>query len=131
MQVSTVLDAGKNDLTEALPNSCLVTATVLTIYPPDQSQKDSWCGKFPCTALLQINEIKNCGAGAAGMINLSANIEVNFTFTLAPSDSVDKSISLHLPGLKVGDKILTSLHLHPAMNDRIIYTVYSYKLIAD
>ena len=34
-------------------------------------------------------------------------------------------------GLKVGDKILTSLHLHPAMNDRIIYTVYSYKLIAD
>ncbi|GDX51411.1 hypothetical protein LBMAG27_04580 [Bacteroidota bacterium] len=131
MQVTTIQEAGKDDLNTASPNTCIVNATVLSIHDPDSTQKDSWCGKFPCTALLQINEIKNCGVGATGMIDLSTNLEANFTFTLASTDSVDKSIPIHLPGLKVGDKILTSLHLHPALNDRVVYTVYSYKLIAD
>jgi len=131
MQVATIHSAGKDDLTEASPNTCIVTATVLNIYAADTTQKESWCGKFPCTALLQINEIKKCGAGATGLIDLSTNTEVNFTFTLAPSDSVDQTIPMHLPGLKIGDKILTSLHMHPALNDRVIYTVYSYKIIVD
>ncbi len=131
MKVSTVQQAGKDDLTVASPGTCIVTATVLDIYPPDSSLKDSWCFKYSCMALLQINTIKNCGAGAAGMINLAENTEVYFTFTLAPTDSVDATIPVHLPGLKTGDKILTSLHIHPAMNDRMSYSVYSYKLIVD
>lgn len=131
MQVSTIHDAGNTDLMEANPGSCIVNATIISIYPPDSTQIDAWCGKFSCNALLKINEIKSCGSGASGMIDLTTNIESYFTFTLSPTDSVDKSISLHLPGLKVGDKILTSLHCHPALNDKISYTIYSYKLIED
>lgn len=127
--VSKVSDAGKDDLTESSPGACLVVATVLTIYPPDSSQQDSWCGKFSCMALLHIDEIKSCGSGVTGMLDLTENTEAIFTFTLAPTDSVDKTIPVQLPGLFVGDKILTSLHIHPAMDDRISCTVYSYKII--
>ena len=127
--LTNVSDAGKNDLTEASPSTCIVIATILAIYPPDTTQADSWCGKFSCTALLHIDEIKSCGSGVTGMIDLSTNTEASFTFTLAPTDSVDKTIPMQLPGLSEGDKILTALHIHPGMDDRLVYSIYSYKII--
>lgn len=116
-----------NEIYNASPSSCIVIATILNIYPIDSSQTNSWCNKFPCTALLQIDEIKSCGSDATGMIDLSTNTETNFAFTLSPTDSVDQSIAIKLPGLMVGDKIITTIHIHPAMNNKKKYAVYSYK----
>ncbi len=130
MQVSKInTTETNNELSVASPSSCIVVATVLSIYPPDSTQVDSWCSKFSCTALLQIDEIKSCGSGATGMIDLTSNTEAGFIFTLAPTDSVDQTLTMKLPGLKIGDKILTALHIMPSLGNSTKCSVYSYKIL--
>ncbi len=114
---------------DASPNSCKVVATVTKIFAPDTTQKNSPCAKLPCTAMLKIKELKNCGAGASGMIDLTSEVEVNFAFTLAPSDPANQKSTTPLPGLKTGDSILASIFIFPAPGDKIHYTIYSYQLI--
>lgn len=128
-KTSGIKDAGDNDLTTASPNSCIVIAEVLSVYPVDTTQKDSWCGKFPCTAILKVVEIKQCGSASTGIVDTESGIEVRFVFTLAATEKVDADIPVFLPGLKEGDKILTSLHIHPSLGGGTEYSVYSYKVL--
>ncbi|HAP01845.1 MAG TPA: hypothetical protein DCQ93_07985 [Bacteroidetes bacterium] len=129
IQTSGISAAGKDDLTAASPNSCVVVADVLSISPADSTLTDSWCALFPCEAVIKVSEIKQCGSASTGVIDTDAGIEVHFVFTTAPSEKVGSGVPLYLPGLKEGDRILTTLHIHPSLGGGVEYSVYSYKIL--
>ncbi|MEJ2056069.1 MAG: hypothetical protein P8X42_19315, partial [Calditrichaceae bacterium] len=87
------------------------------------------CGKYPCFAVITLNEILAYGSGFAPKLYPGQELIVQFKFTLEPTNKIAPEMQLQLPGLEPGDTFIADLEALPAIGEnKVQYTIFRYEL---
>lgn len=87
------------------------------------------CSKAPCYATIIIDQILGYGSGFSSKLYKGQELEVNFKFTLKPTDDIAPDLQLGLPGLKIGDEFIADLESLPVLGkNQSDYVIYQYEL---
>ena len=87
------------------------------------------CGKAPCYAIIIIDQILGYGSGFSPKLYKGQELEVNFKFTLAPTNEIAPDMQLGLPGLKIGNEFIADLESLPVLGqNQSDYVIYQYEL---
>lgn len=113
-----------------LADRCRIVGTVKEIDTTRfLDNPDAPCGKTPCYATIIIDEVLSYGSGFSPKLHKGQELEVNFKFTLEPTDNIAPELQLGLPGLKTGGKFIADLEALPVIGeDKKEYTIYRYEL---
>jgi hypothetical protein len=118
------------------PNHCRLIGTVLKVHEVESAlNSDDPCSRFPCTATVRVDSIVGYGSAFGGALGIGQEIEVQFLYTLAPSEEAYPSESFSLPGLGDGDRFGADLRgaqetmLLGAGKEESRYAVALYKVI--
>lgn len=89
------------------PGHCRIVGTVISISNALSAKAEDPCSKAPCMASIKVDEILGYGSAFTSPLSNGKEIQVQFTFTLAPS----KEMSPPLPGLAVGSRFQADLSM--------------------
>jgi len=116
-----------------LADKCRILATIKGIDSTKfLEDKEAPCGKVPCYATIVIKEVFGYGSGFSPKLHKGQELEVNFKFTLSPTDEIAPDMQLGLPGLKIGNDFIADLESLPVLGkSKVEYTIYRYELKID
>ena len=113
-----------------LADRCRIIATIKEIDTTRfLDDPEAPCGKAPCYATIIINQILGYGSGFSSKLYKGQELEVNFKFTLQPTDEIAPDLQLRLPGLKIGNEFIADLEALPVLGqNQLEYVIYKYEL---
>lgn len=116
-----------------LADKCRILATIKDIDSTKfLEDKEAPCGKVPCYATIVIKKVLGYGSGFSSKLYKGQELEVNFKFTLSPTDEIAPEMQLGLPGLKIGNDFIADLESMPVLGkSKVEYTIYRYELKLD
>ncbi|MBN1406204.1 MAG: hypothetical protein JW956_00360 [Calditrichaceae bacterium] len=116
-----------------IADKCRIVATVINIDSTKYlDDKEAPCGKAPCYATIAIKQVLGYGSGFSQKLYKGQELEVNFKFTLSPTDEIVPDMQLGLPGLKIGNNFIADLEALPALGkSKVEYIIYRYELKLD
>lgn len=93
------------------PGHCRIVGTVISISNSLTAKAEDPCSKAPCTASIKVDEILGYGSAFTSPLSAGKEIQVRFTFTLAPSKEMYPQMAPPLPGLAVGSRFQADLSM--------------------
>ena len=93
------------------PGHCRIVGTVISISNTLSAKAEDPCSKSPCMASVKVNEIIGYGSAFTSPLSMGKEIQVRFTFTLAPTKEMYPQMSPPLPGLAVGSRFQADLSI--------------------
>ncbi|MEO1254343.1 MAG: hypothetical protein AAFY41_05590 [Bacteroidota bacterium] len=69
-----------------------------------RTDNSEMCQQNPCWAFVQVSKIIGYGSAFRGSVTVSDTVQVKFTTTLLPTQSLFPKRKNHLPGLVVNDR---------------------------
>ena len=92
------------------PGSCLIIGEIVSIEKNQSlNNSNNICDKYPCRAVVKIDSVLGCGAGAPA-IGKSDILKVKFSFTLAETTKeMFPNLEITLPGLNVNSRFKASI----------------------
>jgi hypothetical protein len=112
------------------PSHCRLMGTILSIDPSRSTNPQDPCAKAPCKAKVKITKILGYGAGFTSPLAEGREVEMTFTFTLAPTtkDLFPNLIATY-PGLKTGDTFQADVQAQLKMGEeKPSLTVMGYEV---
>ena len=113
-----------------LADRCRIVGTIKEIDSTKfLEDTEAPCGKVPCYATIIIKQVLGYGSGFSSKLAKGQELEVNFKFTLSPTNEIAPDMELDLPGLKIGNDFIADLEALPALGkSKVEYTIYRYEL---
>jgi hypothetical protein len=115
--------------TRIAPGTCRMVGTLVAI--DSALEKSGPCSKAPCQGIVRVDSILGYGSAFGNPIAVNAQIEVKFTFTVAPtSRALFPTMTQGLPGLQLGNQFQADIETinEPSMGVRhSLYVVGDYK----
>jgi len=121
----------EQDLNQIAPGTCRIVGKIVQILPEREADKNTPCGKAPCKALLQLQNVIGYGTGFIKPLAPEQEIKVFFSFTLQATEKLFPELHTPLPGVQVGDTILTDLQsiTEHAASEAHLYKINLYKVL--
>jgi len=91
------------------PGHCRIVGTVISISTALSAKTEDPCSKASCVASIKVDEILGYGSAFTSPLSKGKEIQVRFTFTLAPSKEMYPQMSPSLPGLVLGSRFQADL----------------------
>jgi hypothetical protein len=100
------------------PSHCRLVGTIVSIDTTRSPNPQDPCAKAPCKAKVKITKILGYGAGFTSPLAEGREVEMTFTFTLAPTtkDLFPNLIATY-PGLKTGDTFQADIQAQVKMGE--------------
>ncbi|MEN8120375.1 MAG: hypothetical protein ABFS35_08510 [Bacteroidota bacterium] len=111
------------------PNNCIVKAEIIEIQPVKKNKLRRLCHRFPCKAIVKINEIVGYGSSFPVIFSKGTEIKVYFAHSLKPSKKVLPNLKYDLPGLLIGDKFKAKIEAIEKLGGSIKFLVYYYEVL--
>jgi hypothetical protein len=103
---------------QVAPSHCRLVGTIVSIDTTRSPNPQDPCAKAPCKAKVKITKILGYGAGFTSPLAEGREVEMTFTFTLAPTtkDLFPNLIATY-PGLKTGDTFQADIQAQVKMGE--------------
>lgn len=112
------------------PNSARIYGTIINIE--DISESTGPCSKYPCVAIIIVNNVLETGFSSNSSLTKNDTLKVKFEFTLSKtSKELLPELNYDLPGLKVGDSFICDIEKIDLIKSdtrtlNLEYRIYNY-----
>lgn len=111
------------------PNNSIIEGKIIEILPSKKNKSRRLCHRFPCKAIVKINEIVGYGSSFPVIFSKGMEIKVFFAHSLEPSQKVLPNLKYDLPGLIKGAKFKAKIEAIEKLGGSIKYSVYYYEVL--
>lgn len=100
------------------PSHCRLVGTIVSINPTRSTNPQDPCAKAPCQATIKITKILGYGSGFTTPLTEGSEVEMTFTFTLAPTtNDLFPNLLARYPGLNTGDAFQADVQTQVKMGE--------------
>jgi hypothetical protein len=111
------------------PSSCVVAGKIIERLSYRSVDTLSPCYRFPCKARVLLLKIEGCGQGVTRNVAVGDTIEMNFTYSLAPTREAVPSLKEHFPGLQINEVFSAVIYQQLVPNEEPKFMVNDYQKV--